>query len=186
MKSTILFLALLISFAADAQSLKDLLYSGKLKSDSGTVVRKTDDLSTKIDTSRKKPVEPPKAVTAIVGTDSSVNEVADHQVAAPNETRDNATIWKEYIDSAITILEDEVMTSNKIKSGTYYVLVVYEIDVDGQISVNNVSITPDNSFLKEQIIRRVTLTAPQMNIELNAYGQPRKAIKRYNFRLTKK
>ncbi len=43
--------------AQEKQSLKDLLYSGKLKKDSSGVVRSTDDLSTKIDTTTKKEPE---------------------------------------------------------------------------------------------------------------------------------
>ena len=56
MKKWILFLLLVSTVTANAQSLKDALYGGKLKNDSSSVIRKTDDLSTKIDTSRKKPV----------------------------------------------------------------------------------------------------------------------------------
>src|SRR5436190_12579758 len=40
--------------AQEKQSLKDLLFSGKLKKDSTGVIRSTDDLSKKIDTSTKK------------------------------------------------------------------------------------------------------------------------------------
>jgi hypothetical protein len=58
MKRVIFFLLLAVSFSAKAQTLKELLYSGKLKNDSNTVIRKTDDLSTKIDTSTKKKPEP--------------------------------------------------------------------------------------------------------------------------------
>ena len=58
MKRVIFFLLLAVSFSAKSQSLKELLYSGKLKNDSNTVIRKTDDLSTKIDTSQKKKPEP--------------------------------------------------------------------------------------------------------------------------------
>ena len=50
MKAIILSAAVLISATLNAQNLKDLLYGGKLKSDTGSTVRKTDDLSTKIDT----------------------------------------------------------------------------------------------------------------------------------------
>jgi hypothetical protein len=61
MKNGFVFLLVAFAFTANAQtqpkSLKDLLYSGKLKMDSTGVVRKTDDLSTKIDTTTKKPVE---------------------------------------------------------------------------------------------------------------------------------
>jgi len=55
MKAVILLVILFVSVSANSQTkLKDLLYGGKLKMDSGTVIRKDDDLSTKIDTSTKK------------------------------------------------------------------------------------------------------------------------------------
>jgi len=72
MKRGILFLFLAATFSSKAQSLKDLLYSGKLKMDSNTVVRKTDDLSTKIDTSTKKP-EVVKAPVAAPIADTAKN-----------------------------------------------------------------------------------------------------------------
>jgi hypothetical protein len=58
MKRVIFLLLLAVSFSAKSQTLKELLYSGKLKNDSNTVIRKTDDLSTKIDTAQKKKPEP--------------------------------------------------------------------------------------------------------------------------------
>lgn len=56
MKKGILFLLIVCAAAtsAEAQSLKDLLYSGKLKKDTSAVIRKTDDLQSKIDTAQKK------------------------------------------------------------------------------------------------------------------------------------
>jgi hypothetical protein len=85
-----LFLLLLLGPAVMAQAqeekprLKDLLYSGKLKNSSG-VVRQTDDLSTKIDTSTKRAPEPEQIVTAKVVTtqDTSVAKVAS---ALPPDT----------------------------------------------------------------------------------------------------
>jgi hypothetical protein len=54
MKFAILLLLTFVVSSADAQSLKDMLYKGKLKKDTTAVIRKTDDLSTKmIDTTRK-------------------------------------------------------------------------------------------------------------------------------------
>ena len=75
MKKGILFLLLIASFTVKAQSLKDLLYSGKLKKDSNVVIRKGDDLSSKIDTSTKKPVEAEKAkVAAVTSSDSLLKQ----------------------------------------------------------------------------------------------------------------
>src|SRR5579885_1837604 len=53
----ILISVVFIGISANAQEkpkLKDLLYSGKLKKDSSGVIRSTDDLSSKIDTTTKK------------------------------------------------------------------------------------------------------------------------------------
>lgn len=44
---------LVAGFTAQGQSLKDALYGGKLKNQPGTVIRKGEDLSTKIDTTTK-------------------------------------------------------------------------------------------------------------------------------------
>src|SRR6266498_3909012 len=63
MKNLILIIFLLgAAFAVKAQekkqSLKDLLYGGKLKKDSTGVIRSTDDLSKKIDTNTKIDSQP--------------------------------------------------------------------------------------------------------------------------------
>lgn len=202
MKKGILLVILVSSITANAQSLKDALYSGKLKTDTGTVVRKGDDLASKIDTNRTKPVEPAKTKVAVVARDSSTKELRtqidsaaitgadmkDNNVVSKDNnvvSKDNSRIWKEYIDSIAGTLKMEVLPSKKIKSGTYYILVEYEIGTDGQVTINNVSCSPENSFLQQQVKERLTLTAPQMNPLLSAYGKPRKVIKKYNFTLSK-
>ncbi len=53
MKKGILFLLLIGSIFAEAQTLKEALYGGKLKNQPGSVIRKGDDLTTKMDTIRK-------------------------------------------------------------------------------------------------------------------------------------
>lgn len=198
MKKCFLFLAMIISCTiAGAQSLKDLLYSGKLKNDSGTVVRKGDDLSTKIDTTKKKPAEPEKVKTvtvvrdsatgSVIRTDTVLKATEDAATEPPVNTaapKDNNRIWKEYIDSLATTLKAEVMPNKKIKSGTYYVFVEYEIGIDGQVSINNVSPSPENAFLASQIKERLTLSAPVMTPVLYN-GKPRKSVKKYTFTIEK-
>jgi hypothetical protein len=195
MKRTILFLLLIGTFSAKSQNLKDLLYSGKLKSDSGSVVKKTDDLSTKIDTSKKKPVEadikkmqalPKDSVQKgmVMATDSAamVTDV-EMEKATP---KDNNAAWKEYIDSFKSTLNAEVLPDKKIKPGTYYVLLDYSIEADGQVTVNSVSPSPDNSYLQQQIKERLTLTSPKMTPVEGTNGKPRKVNKKYTLILTKK
>src|SRR4051812_46765269 len=116
MKRGILFLLLAVTVTAKAQSLKDLLYSGKLKMDTNSVIRKTDDLKSKIDTSQKKAAEPEKTRITAVSGDSlvkTVNPKADSvaavmdikdsvatPVAGPKDNnapaKSNNKIWKEY------------------------------------------------------------------------------------------
>ena len=97
MKKGILFLLLAVGFSAGAQqSLKDLLYSGKLKSDANTVIRKGDDLTAKIDTSAKKPeiVEKtnPATTASIPPTDTLVDKVTTTTATDPNMPATNATV----------------------------------------------------------------------------------------------
>lgn len=195
MKKGILLIAVIAWINAGAQSLKQLLYSGKLKSDTGSVVRKGDDLSTKIDTSTRKPVEveKPKIANNSQEAGSVLTPVAGDTStgAAPvtkvNNTslKDNNRIWKEFADSLASTMKTEVLSSKKIKSGTYYILIEYEIAPDGQVGVNNVSCSPENSFLAQQVKERITLTAPQMNPLLSTNGKAKKVVKKYTLILTK-
>lgn len=190
------------SFNAKSQSLKDLLFSGKLKSDSNTVVKRTDDLSTKIDTAQKKAEpEKPKAgmSTDVTGKPVAVNGnngdslyARDSAVATSGTAgtiaapvRNNNKIWKDYTDSLVATLRSEVLTSKKIKSQTYYVTVDYEADVDGQVSVTNVTVLPENSYLQDQVKQRLTLTPPQLAPTFDSANKARKVKRKYNFTVVK-
>ena len=85
---------------------------------------------------------------------------------------------------AITF-KDEVLTSKKIKDGTYSILVDYEIGPDGQVTIKEVYPSPDNSTLAKEIKERLILTAPNLNPVMGSTGKPRKVVKKYNFTLTK-
>jgi len=194
MKKGILFLLVAISFTSNAQTLKDALYGGKLKTDSGTVIRKGEDLSSKIDTSTKKPVEQGKNKLIAVNRDSSVTSSAakpDTVAIAVEKSdnnptvKDNNKLWKEFMDSAISTLKAEVLTSKKLKKGDYFIIVDYEIGTDGQVTITNVYPSPENKFLEEQVKERLSISAPRLNPVMASNGKPRKIIKRYNFTLTK-
>jgi hypothetical protein len=156
MKKSLLFFLLIAAFGAGAQkkqSLKDLLYGGKLKLDSTAVIRKSDDLSTKIDTAARKAPEPekpkpaPAEPTAVkrpadVSIDSALDDsgvtdaLADSSAVAKEPAapvKSNNKIWKEFTDSLITTLKTEVLTSKKIKKDTYYLMLEHEISADGTV-----------------------------------------------------
>lgn len=200
MKKGILFLLIVCATVvrAEAQSLKDLLYSGKLKKDTSSVIRKTDDLQSKIDTAQKKQAEPekPKPVTAPVarqveqdGGSSQVpaaDSVASAEPTATNATasKSNNKIWKEHSDALAAALKTEVLSSKKVKKGTYFFTVNYEIETNGAVSITNVTVSPENDFLLEQVKQRLTSAPPQLQPVLDN-NQPRKVKRRYNFTVAK-
>ncbi|HEX2605926.1 MAG TPA: hypothetical protein VHK91_01055 [Flavisolibacter sp.] len=205
MKRVLLFLLIVSSFSVKAQSLKELLYSGKLKNDSNTVIRKTDDLKTKIDTSQKKMTAPATSkplAAADSGTRSgtltqgvqsgTVTDSASTTVAAAPVEAAAATlvkpvnkIWKEYTDSLVTVLKSEVLSNKKVKKDTYYMLVEYEIDADGQVGVTNVTASPENEFLQGQVKERLISSPPVLYPQVDSNNKARKVKKRYNFTITK-
>jgi hypothetical protein len=190
MKKGILLLLVITTVTANAQTLKDALYGGKLKTDSGTVIKKGDDLSTKIDTSRKKPVEPEKPKLTVITADSAAKKTTGVNDAIPPvdnavATKDNNKIWKQFIDSSVSTLNAEVMTSKKLKKGEYFIMVDYAIELDGKVTINNVYPTPENKFLEEQVKERLSIDTPQLSPILSGNGKPRRVIKRHNFTLVK-
>lgn len=192
MKKGLLLLFVVATLTTQAQSLKDALYGGKLKTDTGTVLRKGEDLSSKIDTSRKKPVEAEKAKPVITGLDSLVkntNSLPDVAAKTAMSTeaavKDNNKTWKTFTDSVISMLKQEVLPSKKLKKGDYFVIVDYEIALDGQVTVMKVIPTPESDFLEEQVKERLSIDTPKLNPVLDGNGKPRKVVKRVNFTLVK-
>ncbi len=64
-------------------------------------------------------------------------------------------------------------------------MVDYEIGTDGQVSINNVTATPENSFLQEQVKERMLATPLQLAPALDSAGKPRTVKRRYSFTITK-
>lgn len=215
-KTGLLTFLLAGAFAAGAQqkqSLKDLLYSGKLKSDSGSVVRNTDDLSTKIDTATRKPAAEPavaKQTTAtkettvavvpqtdsvFTGTATTAEQTATTadatETAAATTTegaapaKSNTKVWKEYTESLLTALKSEVLSNKKIKKETYYVIVEYELGTDGAVTVGNVTSSPENALLQSEIKTRLDNTPPQLSPVLDSTGKARKLKRKHSFTVVK-
>jgi hypothetical protein len=220
MKNLFLVILLLGVFAAqaqekDKQSLKNLLFSGKLKKDSTGVIRSTDDLSAKIDTSTKKETAPvvtnqpaanvqqdknaavskETAATGVVATGVATTgidagmakpdsaAVAPLAAAAPAKT--NTKLWKEYSDSLVRTLSDEVLKSKQIKKNTYYLMVDYEIAPDGQVTFTNLTSTPENSFLTAQVRQIMDSTPLRLNPVTDSSNQGKKVKRKQQIVVTK-
>lgn len=230
MKKVILLLLLASSFGVKAQSLKEALYSGKLKNEPGTVIRKGDDLSTKMDTARKatpdttakilavapatdttakKPTVAVTNITIAATTESKETSAAvaqkDNAIAtvdsaaavvttappadAPKDAnalaRENTATWKAHATNVINTLKAEVLPAKKVKKDSYFITVTYVIGTEGQVDVTDVTVSPENSFLQQQVKDRISVDVPKMNPVVGSNGVPRKTTKRYNFTLTK-
>jgi hypothetical protein len=212
-----------VMHAQEKQSLKNLLFSGKLKKDSTGVIRSTDDLSTKIETGTKKDtqsvavatnvaanaqqdnnsvipsttqqVNNPAAKTAVIpgvvanGADTATNKpdtAAAVAVAATTPPpKSNTRLLKEYTDSVVRTLQDEALKSKQIKKNTYYLMLDYEIDTDGQVTFTNVTSTPENSFLQAQVKQILDSTPLRLNPVTDSNNQAKKVKRKQQISVTK-
>jgi hypothetical protein len=216
MKAIVLFTAFLLATTANSQSLKEALYGGKLKADTGAVIRKDDTLKIKesmahkiTEDSVKKAqkisedsmkivqkaaddsirreqfeIEKQKAIAAgqdtaaIVAAALAAEKTAEAAATETSVPKANNKTWKTVIDELSATVKSEVLTSNKVKNGTYSVLIDYEIKTDGQVNIVNVASDPKNSFLEQQIKDRLTFSAPQLSPVMGTNGKPRNAAKK--------
>jgi hypothetical protein len=210
MKLLTLVIVTLLAFSANSQSLKEALYSGKLKADTGAVLRKGD--STKIkenmaqkvteDSVKKEAIAVAKenaiaegkdtsAITATVDPlsgavtiieDTVAKEAAAAAKAAP---KDNNEIWKLYMDEMTTSIKAEALQSNKVKKGNYFVLIDYKVNPDGQVSITNVTVDPENSFLQQNIRDRFTLNPAKLFPIVDNNGRARTVNRKQTLNLVK-
>jgi hypothetical protein len=190
-------------------SLKDLLFSGKLKKDSSGVIRSTDDLSQKIDTTTKKeaqPVESNSPATKVQQDNSAVSSkagVSTTVVASGLDTtatktdtavtvqattvpvKSNTKLLKEYTDSLVRTLQEGPLKAKQIKKNTYYVMLDYEIDTDGQVTFTNVTSTPENSLLQAQVKQIIDSTPLRLNPVTDSNNQGKKVKRKQQFSVTK-
>jgi hypothetical protein len=195
MKTVFLFAAACIIIPCSAQSLKDSLFSGKLKADSNLVKKsKINEQKPVTDTAKKMAPATinkaaPDSVTGVITdnpnavlTDSVQAETA--AINPPLRYEDNNKVWKKFTDQHIAIINSEVLPSKKIKKGTYSVMIEYEIGTDGVVTTKNVTSTPSNDFLVEQVKERMMANAPQLAPMIRD-GVPRKSSRRQVFNFTK-
>ena len=119
MNRIFLIITLFISSTCFSQkSLRDSLFSGKLKADSALVAK------SKIvrDSTKKTEIDPITGKTVVDST-------ASQAVPAKTEMKysDNNKIWKKFVDEYTPIINTEMLTSKKIKKGGYTVTLEYEI-----------------------------------------------------------
>src|SRR6185436_2741251 len=168
MNRLFLLAVLFISSSCFAQkSLRDSLFSGKLKADSALVA------SSKIvkDSTKKTEVEQLNKTVA----DTSVKQ---SDPAKPElKYSDNNKTWKKFTDEYTRIINTEMSNTKKIKKGGYTVTLEYEIGIDGVVSTKNIICDPKSEALINLINERMMANAPQLAPQV-VNGVPRKSSKR--------
>ncbi len=168
MNRFILLAVLFISSNCFAQkSLRDSLFSGKLKADSALVA------SSKIVKDSSKKAEPEQISKTVA--DTSLKQ------STPEKTElkysDNNKTWKKFTDEYTKILTTEMGSIKKIKKGGYTVTLEYEIGTDGVVSTKNIICDPKSESLIDLINERMMANAPQLAPQI-VNGAPRKSSKR--------
>lgn len=157
MKSLLFISLSLIALSTGAQSLRDSLYGGKMKADSGKTIVSTDTGRYKAD-----------KIVLLSGPDSKPGDAVKPVESMPDSL--NSTyyakqrLWKRFIDGQTNIITQEANDNRKVKKGEYTVEIDYEIGLNGKIATNSITVTPQNDFLQERFTemmkRPPTLAAP--------------------------
>lgn len=187
MKTILFFVLCITASSVRAQTLKDALFSGRLKTDSSSVIKKNDSLKLISDSLykiRKDSIEKARATTQ-----KDINKINPPETNTTNSgsttAPEKSTTWKQFIDEYTEIIKKEVLPSSKIPKGSYSIFIEYTIEVDGNITTNNVYCTPENSYLAQQIKTRMMINAPQLSPVLMSNGKPRKALKKQSLTFVK-
>ena len=172
-----IFLVLALFFSANCfsqKSLRDSLFSGKLKADSALVARsKVNEQKAKEDSVRKVQIDSLKKI----GADTTQFAVAVAPATTELKYSDNNKTWKKFTDEYTRIITTEMAATKKIKKGGYTVTLEYEIGADGVVSTKNIICDPKSEALIDLINQRMMANAPQLAPQI-VNGAPRKSSKR--------
>ena len=161
---------------AQKSSLRDSLFSGKLKADSTLVAKsKVNEEKAKEDSIKKVQIDSLKKIgadtTQITGVATTI------PVKSELKYSDNNKTWKKFTDEYTKVINAEMANNKKIKKGGYTVTLEYEIDIDGRVSTKNIICDPKSealiALIEEKMMANAPLLAPQV-----VNGAPRKSSKR--------
>jgi len=166
MKIIPIFILLFFTSSVMAQSLRDSLFGGKLKADTGkTFVSK--------DTGK---YVPPKIYNATVQNETKKNEVNKLDESMPDSL--NKTFyakqktWKRFIDVNTTIISQQAADTKKVKKGEYSIEIEYEIGLNGKVITTGITCNPPNEFLMEQFTELMK-RPPILAAPIYSDGKPR-------------
>ena len=180
-KISLLFIFLFFSSAVMAQTLKDSLFGGKIKADTGkTFISK--------DTSKYVPPKVYNAAPSIQG-ETKKNEIAKLDESMPDSL--NKTFyakqktWKRFIDVNTSIISQQAADTRKVKKGQYTIDIEYEIGLNGRVTTTGVTCNPPNEYLGEQVTEFMK-RPPILSAPVYSDGKPRKLTATQTITIIKK
>lgn len=166
---------LLVSSNCFSQSLRDSLFSGKLKADSTLVAKsKINEQKAREDSVRRVQIDSLKKIGADTTHLTAVTTVAPKPEL---KYSDNNKTWKKFVDEYRAVITAEMQTSKKIRKGDYTVTLEYEIGTDGVVSTKNIICDPKSEGLVDLIRDRMMPNAPQLAPQI-VNGAPKKSTRR--------
>lgn len=195
---TYFFLGVLffISSTVTAQSLRDSLFGGKLKVDTGKTYASKD--TGKYVPSKYSAPKVYNAGTVTSSTDANkvttVNEGNKTEIVKPDESMPDSLnktfyqkqkLWKRFIDVNTPIITQQADDTKKVKKGEYTIEVEYKIGLNGRVTTTGITSTPNNDYLVEQVtelMKRAPVLAPPIYSD----GKPRELNAKQTITIIKK
>ena len=190
MKTYLLVSLMFIASSVMGQRLRDSLFGGKLKVDTGkTFVSK--------DTGKyvaPKVYDAGAATSTTNAKSTSPTGAAKNEIIKPDESMPDSLnktfyqkqkLWKRFIDVNIPIITQQADDTKKVKKGEYNVDIEYEIGLNGRVTTTGVTCSPNNEFLVEQVselMKRAPVLAPPIYSD----GQPHKLNAKQTMTIVKK
>ncbi|HEY6503870.1 MAG TPA: hypothetical protein VIZ28_07850 [Chitinophagaceae bacterium] len=187
MKTFFVLTLLFCTVSATSQSLKDSLFSGKLKNphkqaevskDSAKVAATKSDAVTKTDSVSSMPAEKKTDTAAAKPVDTMPDSLNALYYAKQKA-------WKRFIDQQTMIITQQADESRKVKKGEYYIEFDYQIGLNGRVKASNIICNPQNEFLVAtvtDIMSRPPVLAPPVYGD----GKPRVASAKQQITILKK
>ena len=182
MRRVLLIAGLVISINSYSQSLRDSLFSGKLKADSALVAKSK--LPPKDSTKKTETVDSLKKVTGVGADIVAVQSTNTNAPKTEIKYSDNTRTWKKFTDEYTKVINAEMSNTKKIKKGGYTVTLEYEIGTDGVVSTKNIICDPKSEGLIDLINEKMMPNAPQLAPQI-VNGAPKKSSKRQILIFTK-
>ncbi|MBK5271222.1 MAG: hypothetical protein JJE22_09430 [Bacteroidia bacterium] len=172
MKIFFLYISLFFASSVIAQSLRDSLFGGKLKADTGKTVVSTD----------TGKYVPPKVynIPAQIGSQKRENEAKKDEIIKPDESMPDSLnksfyakqkTWKRFIEINTGIITQQANDTRKVKKGEYSIEIQYEIGLNGKIKTTGITCNPSNEYLTEQVTELMKRT-PTLSPPVYSDGKP--------------